>query len=505
MSELDVKPTAVLEADLNEQIAQRRLKLDQWRTDGQAYPNGFQRDALAHNLLARYDSLDNEALVANPIEVSVAGRIMTRRVMGKASFTHIQDMSGKLQLYVARDAVTESVYDAFKSWDLGDIIGAKGTLFKTKTNELSLHVTEIVLLTKALRPMPDKYHGLTDQEQRYRQRYLDLLVNDEARQVFVIRSKIITGIRHFLDEHGFMEVETPMLQPFATGAAARPFKTHHNALDMELVLRIAPELYLKRLVVGGFEKVYEINRNFRNEGVSTRHNPEFTMLEFYQAYATYDDLINLTEKLFKQLAETVLHKTTIHYQGIDIDLTKPFKRIPLRQSILDYNPDITAADLDDLDRARALAQKHDIKISADFGLGRVQSVLFEELVEKQLRQPTFITEFPAEISPLARANDNNPFITDRFELYVAGQEIANGFSELNDADDQAARFRDQLKARESGDDEAMHYDEDYIMALEQGLPPTAGEGIGIDRLVMLFTDSASIRDVILFPLMRIKK
>lgn len=505
MTNSDLNSIAELEAEHNAQMVQRRLKLAHWREEGHAYPNGFVRDSLAHDLLARYNSWDNSALADEPVEVTIAGRMMTRRVMGKASFTHIQDMSGQFQLYVSRDALTEPVYESFKTWDLGDIIGAAGTLFKTKTGELSLHVTHICLLTKALRPMPDKYHGLTDQEQRYRQRYLDLLVNEESRNVFVIRSKIISGIRHFLDEQGFMEVETPMMQPLATGAAARPFTTHHNALDVELFLRIAPELYLKRLVVGGFEKVYEINRNFRNEGVSTRHNPEFTMLEFYQAYATYDDMMNVTEKLFKQLAETILHKATIHYQGIDIDLTEPFKRIPLRQSILDYHPDISASDLDDLHKARVLAKKHGIEIPADFGLGRVQSVLFEELVEKQLRQPTFITEFPAEISPLARANDHNPFITDRFELYVAGQEIANGFSELNDPDDQAARFQDQLKARESGDDEAMHYDEDYIVALEQGLPPTAGEGIGIDRLVMLFTNSASIRDVILFPLMRMKK
>lgn len=505
MTDTDLNSAAELEAEHNAQMVQRRLKLAHWREEGHAYPNGFMRDSLANDLLAQYNAWDNGALAAEPVNVAIAGRMMTRRVMGKASFTHIQDMSGQFQLYVSRDAVSELMYEAFKTWDLGDIIGAKGTLFKTKTGELSLHVTHVCLLTKALRPMPDKYHGLTDQEQRYRQRYLDLLVNEESRNVFIIRSKMISGIRHFLDEHGFMEVETPMMQPLATGAAARPFTTHHNALDTELFLRIAPELYLKRLVVGGFEKVYEINRNFRNEGVSTRHNPEFTMLEFYQAYATYNDMMSLTEKLFKQLAETILHKTTIHYQGIDIDLTQPFKRIPLRQSILDYHPEIQATDLDDLDKACALAKKHGIDIPTDFGLGRVQSVLFEELVEKQLRQPTFITEFPSEISPLARANDHNSFITDRFELYVAGQEIANGFSELNDPEDQAARFQDQLKARESGDDEAMHYDEDYIVALEQGLPPTAGEGIGIDRLVMLFTNSASIRDVILFPLMRIKK
>lgn len=504
MSETEVKSQAELEAERNEQIIQRRSKLDALRGSGIAYPNGFERNALAHDLFDQYDKLEKDELEANPITVKIAGRIMTRRIMGKASFVHIKDMSGRLQLYVARDSLPDGVYQAFKGWDLGDIIGAEGVLFKTKTGELSVKVSAVQLLTKALRPMPDKYHGLTDQEQRFRQRYLDLLVNDRSRAVFEIRSGIISGIRRFLDDLGFMEVETPMMQPLASGAVARPFKTHHNALDMELFLRIAPELYLKRLVVGGFEKVYEINRNFRNEGVSTRHNPEFTMLEFYQAFATYEDMMNITESLFRTLAQTVLNKTVIEYQDIKIDLSKPFKRIPMRQAILDFNSDVTPQQLDDEDQARALAQKHGLKIHKSFGLGRIHAELFEELVEKQLQQPTFITEFPAEVSPLARANDDNPFVTDRFELYVGGQEIANGFSELNDPDDQAARFQNQLEAREAGDDEAMSYDEDYITALEYGLPPTAGEGIGIDRLVMLFANCPSIRDVILFPLLRFK-
>lgn len=505
VSETEVKTQAELEAERNEQIVQRRSKLEQMRSAGMAYPNGFERDALAQDLLEQYGDHDKDALTAEPVRVKVAGRIMTRRIMGKASFVHIRDMSGRLQLYVARDSLPEGVYQDFKSWDLGDIIAAEGELFKTKTGELSVKVSAIELLTKALRPMPDKYHGLTDQEQRYRQRYLDLLVNDDSRQVFEVRSKLISGIRRFLDNQGYMEVETPMMQPLASGAVARPFTTHHNAMDMELFLRIAPELYLKRLVVGGFEKVYEINRNFRNEGISTRHNPEFTMLEFYQAFATYTDMMDTTEALFRELAETVLGTTTLTYQGIDIDLTQSFKRISMRQAILEYSPEVKAEQLDDEAQARALAKQHGLDIHPSFGLGKIHAELFEALAEKQLLQPTFITEFPAEVSPLARANDDNPFVTDRFELYVGGQEIANGFSELNDPDDQAERFQDQIKAREAGDDEAMKFDADYITALEYGLPPTAGQGIGIDRLVMLFTNSPSIRDVILFPLLRIKK
>ena len=505
MSDTEVKSATELEAERNEQIVQRRSKLKQLREDGQAYPSGFERDSLARDLLTQYNALDKEALTDTPIKVKMAGRIMTRRIMGKASFAHIKDMSGRFQLYITRDGLPEGVYQAFKGWDLGDIVGAEGELFKTNTGELSLKVSQLYLLTKALRPMPDKYHGLTDQEQRFRQRYLDLLVNDDSRKIFEVRSQLITAIRRFLDDHTFMEVETPMMQPLASGAVARPFKTHHNAMDMELFLRIAPELYLKRLVVGGFERVYEINRNFRNEGISTRHNPEFTMLEFYQAYATYEDLMNLTEELFRYLAETVLDTSTLQYGDITIDLTQPFKRISMRQAILDYSTDIKPDDLDDIDKARALIEKLGLKVHPTFGLGRLHAEIFEEVVEHQLQQPTFITHFPAEVSPLARADDDNPFVTDRFELYVGGQEIANGFSELNDPDDQVSRFQNQLKAREeAGDDEAMPFDRDYITALEYGLPPTAGEGIGIDRLVMLFTNRPSIRDVILFPLLRNK-
>ncbi len=490
------------QATHNEQVLQRQAKLAAWRETGQAYPNGFVRENLADALHKTYGHLSAEALEANPVSVCIAGRMMLRRLMGKAAFTHVQDMSGQVQLYVSREGVGEDVYELFKHWDLGDTIGAKGVLFKTKTGELSVRVSHILLLTKALRPLPDKYHGLNDVEQRYRQRYLDLMVNPHSREVFRVRSAIISGIRAYLNARDFLEVETPMMQAEPGGAAARPFKTHHNALDIELFLRIAPELYLKRLVVGGFERVYEINRNFRNEGVSTRHNPEFTMLEFYQAYATYEDMMNLTEDLFRHLASSILQKTVLTYQKETIDLSQPFLRITMREAILKYQPDIQAKELDDLELARALAKKHHIKVNPAWGLGKLHAELFEALAENQLRQPTFITEFPAEISPLARACDQNPFVTDRFELYICGQEIANGFSELNDPEDQARRFQAQVDARVAGDDEAMPYDEDYIQALEYGLPPTAGEGIGIDRLTMFLTDSASIRDVILFPLMR---
>lgn len=488
--------------DENEQIHQRKSKLSAMRENGIAYPNDFVRDTLAHDIHSNYDAFDHDALAEKNIRVTVAGRMMTRRVMGKASFVHLQDMSGKIQLYVARDSLPEGVYESFKHWDLGDILGASGVVFKTKTNELSIKVDELKLLTKALRPLPDKYHGLSDQEQRFRQRYVDLIVNEDARRIFHIRSKMVAEIRRFLDSHRFMEVETPMMQVQAGGATAKPFKTHHNAMDMELFLRIAPELYLKRLVVGGFEKVYEINRNFRNEGISTRHNPEFTMIEFYQAYATYHDMMDLTEKLFRHLAENVLGQTQITYQGTQIDFSKPFVRMTMKQSIMQKEPSISEKELDNLDSAKKLAQKYKIDLLPTMQLGSVQLALFEKLVERDLKQPTFITEYPAEVSPLARANDKNPFITDRFEFFCGGQEIANGFSELNDPEDQANRFHAQLKARDAGDQEAMPFDDDYITALEYGLPPTAGEGIGIDRLVMLFADCASIRDVILFPLLR---
>lgn len=500
-TEGNIKPEQL---DENEQIVQRKLKLNALREQGIAYPNDFVRDTVAQDIHSQYESLDHDALLVKNSRVKIAGRMMTRRVMGKAAFVHLQDMSGKIQLYIARDILSESVYEAFKHWDLGDILGAEGVVFKTKTGELSVKVDQLRLLTKALRPLPDKYHGLSDQEQRFRQRYVDLIVNDDARRIFHIRSKMVAEIRRFLDGQQFMEVETPMMQVQAGGAAAKPFKTHHNAMDMELFLRIAPELYLKRLVVGGFEKVYEINRNFRNEGISTRHNPEFTMIEFYQAYATYHDMMDLTEKLFRHLAESVLGKTQITYQGTEIDFAKPFTRMTIKQSIMQKNPDITEAELDDFDAAKKLASKLKIELLPTMQLGAVQLALFEKLVERELKQPTFITEYPAEVSPLARANDQNPFITDRFEFFCGGQEIANGFSELNDPEDQADRFQAQLAARDAGDLEAMPFDHDYINALEHGLPPTAGEGIGIDRLVMLFADCASIRDVILFPLLRPK-
>ncbi len=504
MSDHRIAEEQLAEVSENEQITQRKAKLAEIRKQGQAYPNGFQREELNADLHAGYSEESTEDLAAKAVKVKIAGRIMTRRIMGKASFTHIQDMSGRIQIYVARDLLPEGVYQQFKSWDLGDIIGVEGEVFKTKTGELSVKASQICLLTKALRPMPDKFHGLTDTESRYRQRYVDLIVNEKSAQVFKIRSKLIAYIRRFFDDRGYMEVETPMMHAMAGGAAAKPFHTHHNTLDMELFLRIAPELYLKRLVVGGFEKVYEVNRNFRNEGISTRHNPEFTMIEFYQAYATYKDMMDLTESLMRHLAEKVIGSLQITHQGTTLDLSKPFTRISLRDSILHFNPDIKAEQVDDLDKARALAKSLSLELHDSYGLGKIQTELFEKLVEKKLIQPTFITEFPREVSPLARANDDNDFLTDRFEFFATGHEIANGFSELNDPEDQADRFRAQMQAKVAGDDEAMDYDEDYIAALEYGLPPTAGEGIGIDRLVMLFTDSASIRDVILFPLMRSK-
>lgn len=488
--------------DTNELIAQRRAKLTDLRKQGNAYPNGFHRDALAAKLHKQYGEKTEPELEAQPIEVKVAGRIMTRRLMGKASFVHLQDMSGKIQLYVRQDELTEDMYHAFLTWDIGDIIGVSGKLFKTKTGELSIRVKQIELLTKSLRPLPDKYHGLTDQELRYRQRYLDLMMNEQTRQTFLIRTRIVDGIRQFLKERDFLEVETPMMQVLPGGAAARPFKTFHNVLEMPLYLRIAPELYLKRLVVGGFERVFEINRNFRNEGLSTRHNPEFTMLEFYQAYANYQDLMDLSEELLRKLASDILHTTTITYQEHSFDLSKPFVRMSLFDSILHFNSTLKKTDIDTLEAIKVTAKKLEIPVQENYGLGKIQVEIFEKTVETKLIQPTFITEYPAEVSPLARRNDQNPFITDRFELFVGGREIANGFSELNDADDQAERFKKQVLDKEAGDEEAMPYDEDYVHALEYGLPPTAGEGIGIDRLVMLFTNSPSIRDVILFPHMR---
>ncbi|CAN5433248.1 lysine--tRNA ligase [soil metagenome] len=488
--------------EINEQILQRRAKLDALRAKDNAYPNDFRRDALAAELLEKHGAAENSVLETEVHTVNIAGRIMMRRIMGKASFFQIQDMSGRMQVYVRAEEISAEYYEEIKKWDLGDIIAVTGNLFKTKTNELTVRAAKIKLLVKSLRPLPDKFHGLVDQEARYRQRYLDLMVNEQSRRTFQIRSQITEGIRDFFHERGFLEVETPMMQVLPGGAAARPFITYHNTLEMDLYLRIAPELYLKRLVVGGFEKVFEINRNFRNEGLSTRHNPEFTMLEFYQAYADYRDLMDLSEVLLRTLTEKVMQTTAFSYQGIEIDMAKPFVRMTVKEAILHFNANLTAADLDRYEIACAYAKKLGISVHPSYGLGKVWIEIFEKTVETNLLQPTFITAYPTEVSPLARKNDNDAFVTDRFEFFVGGREIANGFSELNDPDDQAERFKAQLTNKEAGDLEAMAYDEDYIIALEYGMPPTAGEGIGIDRLVMLYTDSPSIRDVILFPHMR---
>lgn len=496
------KPDQDSQAEEHRLIAERRAKLGALREQGAAFPNDFRRNVMAGELHAEYGDKENEALEAEPVRVRVAGRMMAKRVMGKASFAQLMDMSGRIQLFMQRDALPEGVYQAFKGWDVGDILGAEGTLFKTKTGELSVKVDQARLLTKSLRPLPDKYHGLADTETRYRQRYVDLIMSDVSRETFRTRTAIVNYIRNFLNDRGFLEVETPMMQVIPGGATAKPFVTHHNALDMGLYLRIAPELYLKRLVVGGFEKVYEINRNFRNEGLSTRHNPEFTMVEFYEAYADYHALMDLTEQLLRGIALDVIGKAEIEYQGERYDFGKPFARMTVRESILHFNPDLTSAQLEDLEQARSVATGLDIPLKDSWGLGKVLIEIFEKTVEHRLMDPTFITEYPTEVSPLARRNDQDPFVTDRFEFFVGGRELANGFSELNDAEDQAERFRKQVEEKDAGDEEAMHFDADYIRALEHGMPPTAGEGIGIDRLVMLFTDSPSIRDVLLFPHMR---
>jgi len=508
-SEVVATEVAATELDVNEQVAQRKAKLAKWRSEGQAYPNDFKRDHYAQDLLQEYSDKDAEILALEKHAVSIAGRIMMRRLMGKASFIHIQDMTGKVQLYLRQDDLPAGVYAAFKAWDIGDIVGAEGEVFKTKTGELSVKVSNIRLLTKALKPLPDKWHGLTDQEIRYRQRYLDLIVNEQAKAVFVTRVKIIQLIREFLNARRFMEVETPMMHPIPGGAAARPFVTHHNTLGMDLYLRVAPELYLKRLVVGGFERVYEINRNFRNEGVSSRHNPEFTMIEFYQAYANYNDLMVLTEELLPYIARTINQAAGNDSAVITVgeqqyDLAKPFAKLTMVESIVKYNPDVNLATCQDLAKIRAYMAQKKLAVDPSWSLSKCQFELFSTTVEPYLMEPTFITAYPTEVSPLARCNNLNPTITDRFELFIAGSEIANGFSELNDPEDQEQRFKAQVTAREAGDLEAMYYDADYITALEYGMPPTAGEGIGIDRLVMLFTNSPSIRDVLLFPYMRIK-
>ena len=484
--------------DENRLIAERRAKLAALREQGLAFPNDFRRSALAGDLKTEFESTEKSELETADRHFSVAGRLIRNR----GAFLLIQDGSDMIQLYINREQLSDDAVQAIKTWDLGDIVAASGPLHRSGKGDLYINMKEGRLLTKALRPLPDKYHGLVDQETRYRQRYVDLIVNPEVREIFRIRAATIQFIRQFLGHRQFVEVETPMLHPIAGGATARPFVTHHNALDMEMYLRVAPELYLKRLTVGGLEKVFEINRNFRNEGLSTRHNPEFTMLEFYWAYADYRDAMGLTEELMRELTLAVLGTTEVHYGDTTFHFDQPFARMTVLEAILKYNPDLTHEDLADRDRASAVAKKRGLSVEDNWGLGKIQIEIFEETAEAELQEPTFITAYPTEVSPLARRNDQDPFVTDRFEFFVGGRELANGFSELNDAEDQAERFREQVAAKDAGDDEAMHFDHDYIRALEYGLPPTAGEGIGIDRLVMLLTNSPSIRDVILFPHLR---
>ncbi|MEN2474343.1 lysine--tRNA ligase [Burkholderia sp. GS2Y] len=493
-------------ADENQIIAERREKLRALREQGVAYPNDFRPTHHAADLQAKFADSDKAALEANPVEVSVAGRMMLKRVMGKASFATVQDGSGQIQFFVTPNDVGAETYDAFKKWDLGDIVAARGVLFRTNKGELSVQCKELRLLSKALRPLPDKFHGLSDQEMRYRQRYVDLIVTPETRDTFRARTKTIASIRKFMDSADFMEVETPMLHPIPGGATAKPFVTHHNALDMQMFLRIAPELYLKRLIVGGFERVFEINRNFRNEGVSPRHNPEFTMMEFYAAYTDYRWLMDFTEQLIRQAAIDALGTATIQYQGRELDLAKPFHRLTITQAIQKYAPQYTDGQLSDDAFVRTELKRFGVDVSQpaflNAGIGALQLALFEETAEAQLWEPTFIIDYPVEVSPLARASDTVPGITERFELFMTGREIANGFSELNDPEDQAARFKKQVEQKDAGDEEAMFFDADYIRALEYGMPPTGGCGIGIDRLVMLLTDSPTIRDVLLFPHLR---
>jgi lysyl-tRNA synthetase class 2 len=484
--------------DENKLIAERRGKLAALRQQGNPFPNDFRRSATAGQLQREYADDDKAVLEERNEEFAVAGRLIRNR----GAFLLIQDGDGQIQLYVDRKALDADSLERIKAWDLGDIVAARGPLHRSGKGDLYINMREARLLTKALRPLPDKYHGLADQELRYRQRYVDLIVNEESRRVFRTRSRIVSYIRSFMDQRDFMEVETPMMQPIPGGAAAKPFVTHHNALDLTMYLRIAPELYLKRLTVGGFERVYEINRNFRNEGLSTRHNPEFTMLEFYWAYADYRDAMDLTEAMLRGLTQEVLGAQQVNYQGQVYDFSQPFRRLSVLEAILEYNEDLSPEQLAERESAAAIAAGLGIEVQPGWGLGKIQIEIFEKTAEHRLEQPTFITAYPTEVSPLSRRNDADPFVTDRFEFFVAGRELANGFSELNDAEDQAERFRAQVAQKDAGDEEAMHFDADYVRALEYGMPPTVGEGIGIDRLVMLLTDSASIRDVLLFPHMR---
>ena len=492
--------------DENHLIAERRGKLAAIRKRGVAFPNDFVPADRAEPLHQRYGEQDQATLAAAAHPASVAGRMMLKRVMGKASFATLQDSTGRIQIYLDRNSLGEENYDDFKQWDIGDIIAITGQVFKTNKGELSIHAATARVLAKSLRPLPDKFHGISDQELRYRQRYVDLIMTEQTRQTFAARSKAISAIRQTMVDAGFLEVETPMLHGIPGGAAAKPFITHHNALDMEMFLRIAPELYLKRLIVGGFERVFEINRNFRNEGVSPRHNPEFTMMEFYAAYTDYEWLMDFTEQIIRAAALHACGTATLTYQGRELDLSKPFHRRTIVQSILEHAPQFTEAQLGDIDVVRAELKKRGVNVNAPnlarAGLGALQLALFEETAESQLWEPTYIIDYPIEVSPLARESDTRPGITERYELFITGREIANGFSELNDPEDQAARFHAQVQAKDAGDEEAMYYDADYIRALEYGLPPTGGCGIGIDRLVMLLTDSPSIRDVILFPHLR---
>lgn len=496
-------PTDLTPFALQDQLTLRRQKLLKLRAQGNAFPNDFHRDTLVSDIVKQHSTGDFEILSSKAKPVRLAGRIVRCRSMGKVSFLDLQDMSGRLQIYLRSADLPVGIYEAFRTWDLGDIIGVVGQAFRTKTGELSVKASELYLLTKALRSLPDKFHGLKDSEARYRLRYLDLIANPKVQKTFLMRSLLLREIRTFFDARGYLEVETPMMQPLAGGALARPFTTHHNALDMPLYLRIAPELYLKRLVIGGFEKVYEMNRNFRNEGLSTRHNPEFSMLEFYEAYADYHDIMDIIETLLRTLAQNLLGTQALSYQEEQYDLSLPFQRFTVEEALLQYCPELKKSEVQDRERLRQLIQQQGFLVQAE-SLGALQFTLFETVVEPQLRAPTFITAHPIEVSPLARRNDQNPAVADRFELYIGGRELANGFSELNDPQDQAERFKAQLAAKETGDLEAMAFDQDYVTALEYGLPPTAGAGIGVDRLAMLLTNSSAIRDVILFPLLRPK-